>query len=155
MRHAQNIYSKPRKRPTCKQFQLVSYHNDTILSVAKQFFTAHQQLPHSILLSLSAAFLPFRYTSIHSICADLPSHNLFFVRHYTIPRAHHANFLWLTSAVRACFRNTANRFYPCGIKYACHVSCLRFMDHCALSSTINLQFSLCISLIKLSTTIQH
>ena len=64
MRHAQNTYSNPRQRPTCNQFQLVSYHNDTIMSGAKQFFTIHQQLPHSILFSLSAAFLPFRYTSI-------------------------------------------------------------------------------------------
>ena len=30
----------------------------------------------------------------------------------------------------AYFRNTANRFYPRGVKYACHVSCICFTNHC-------------------------
>ena len=43
-----------------------------------------------------------------------------------------ANFLWLTSAVRAYFRNTANPFLPTWSKICNgHASCLRFLNHCS------------------------
>ena len=51
------------------------------------------------------------------------------------------------------FSNTANRFYPRGVKYAYACIMLTFHEslthHCALFSTRNLQFSLWISLKKL------
>ena len=60
--HRISIHTK--KTPNLQTISINSLSNNTIMSCAKQFFTVHQQLPHSMSFSLSAAFLPFRYTSL-------------------------------------------------------------------------------------------
>ena len=86
-----------------------------------EIFSPHKTALSSMLISAVRAFFRILGTRVDS----------------SVPLMHHDSIdlgslirTRITPKERTLIRNTANRFFPRGVKYECHVSRSRFTNHC-------------------------